>query len=165
MRRGLVVAGAVVAVVGLLLVVASVAINGASTSQTIPAGSALTLTPNGVGSIGLSGSWSGGTSDTKVYLVTGTPACPSPTGVVASGSGASGSFSATLQSGTQYSVFACTPDGYQAVSFSYTSSGITYLVVIGIVVLVVGAILAVVGVRAKPKAAPVPETPPATPPA
>jgi uncharacterized membrane protein len=152
MRRGLVIGGIVLAIVGVLLIVASYAVNGSSTSNNIPSGSVLTVTPSGIGSISMSGSWSGGTANTTVYITTGTPVCPGPTGVVTSGKGASGSLSASLTPGTTYNIFACSGSSGQAITYSYTSSGITYLVVIGIVLVVIGVILAVLGLRGKPKA-------------
>ena len=155
MRRGMFIAGLVVLVLGILLVVVGLVVQSGSQTQYVPGGSALSLTPNSVGSASLSLSWSGGSSSTEIYVATGTLACP-PGGVVAQGQGASGSISATLSSGTTYYVLACTSSGAGAsVDVSYTTSSFSILMLIGVIIAVLGAVVAVLGVRLKPRVRPV----------
>lgn len=150
MRRGLFIGGIVLAIVGLLALGGGYAIQQAATTNSIPAGSALSLTPSGIGSTSISVSWSGGSSGTTVYLTSGAINCPG-SGALASGNGSSGSLKATLNSGTTYDLYACNGATPAGISVSYTTSGFTLLMVIGIVLLVIGLLLAVVGRRAKPK--------------
>jgi hypothetical protein len=159
MRRGLFVAGIVVLVLGIVLAGASLAIQAMSTSVSIPAGSADQLTPSGIGSTSVSISWSGADSSTTVYLISGSPTCSSPSGIVAHGAGASGSFSASLSSGTTYQLYACNSGAPVALNASYTTSGISILLLIGIIVAVIGVVITVLGLRARPKAKPSPAEP------
>ena len=169
MRRGLFIAGLVVLVLGVLLLAGGYYLVTAPTSVSITpcngSGSCSegTLTTTGVGTASFSVSWSGASASTVVYLTT-TPiassSCGSPAGVVAHGSGASGSFSASMSSGTSYYLFVCSPSSL--VTLTYSVVGISYLMIIGIVLAVVGALLAVLGYRAKarvPSAAPEEEAP------
>ncbi|HEV2449822.1 MAG TPA: hypothetical protein VGU43_05380 [Thermoplasmata archaeon] len=148
MRRGLFIGGIVLAIVGILALGGGYAIQQTATTTSVPAGSALSLSPTAIGSTPVTITWSGGSAGTIVYLTTASPSCP-PANNVTSGSGASGTLKATLSSGTTYSVYACGGSG--AISISYTTSGFTILMVIGVVLLILGIVLAVVGRRAKPK--------------
>ncbi|MCI4334831.1 MAG: hypothetical protein L3K04_04315 [Thermoplasmata archaeon] len=160
MRRGLVIGGGVLLALGILLVLLAVLVQGMATSQAIPAGAAYQLSPPSttIGSVHFSASWSGAAAGTVVYLVTGTPTCSSPTGVVANGSGTSGTISATLSSGTTYNLYACSDGTFTDVTVSWTATGISLLMIIGIVLAVIGVLLLVVGIRARPKAARLPPT-------
>jgi eukaryotic-like serine/threonine-protein kinase len=162
MRRGLFIGGVALLVVGLLLVVVSFALQAMPTTEQIPAGSAAEITPTGVGGASLAVSWSGGDATTQTYLVSGTPACGSPSNVVAHGSGASGSFSASITSGTTYYLYACHSlagvSTYETAQFSYSATGISILVLVGIVLAVIGAVLSVLGFRGQPKMRPAEES-------
>ncbi len=152
MRRGILIAGIVVVAVGLLLLILAFAVQATPSSSAMPVyPSYLSVSSTAIGGVSLSVSWSGASPGTTVYLTDNTPSCPSPTSVVATGQGASGSLSAKLSSGTTYALFACSdPAGG---SLSTTTTGISPLVLIGILVAVVGAVVAVLGVRARPKVA------------
>jgi uncharacterized membrane protein len=156
MGRRLLIGGLVVAILGIALVAGGFALEQSATSQNIPAQDFLTLTPSSLGSSSLSLSWSGASNGTTVYLTSGSVACPAA-GALASGTGASGKLTATLSSGTSYSIFACTGSTLSAVDVSYTGVGLSPLVVIGIVLLVVGIVLVVLSRRSR-------KPPPAEPP-
>jgi len=148
MRRGRFIAGVVLIVIGLLLIVAGLVVNSGTTSQNVPAGQAWSLSPSSLTAVKASIHWSGGNTSTTTYLVTGTPECPTPTGVVASGSGASGSLSASLQHGSTYYLFACSGTTFQTATFSLQLSGaLTWLDVLAGVAIALGAALAVLGLR------------------
>jgi uncharacterized membrane protein len=149
-RWGRVVTGIVVAVIGVVVVVVALVISDGTTSVTAPAGSAWTITPTALTSVTASIHWSGGNATTRVWLITGTPTCTSPSGVVANGSGPNGSFAPTLSPGTTYSLYACSGATFQAGTFSMTvSGGLTILELVGFVVIAIGAVLVFFGVRAK----------------
>jgi hypothetical protein len=158
-------------VVGLILVLLTVAVQGMATSVTVPAGAAdqLTAPSTSVGSASLSVSWSGAPSGTSVFLTSSSPTGCSPSNTVATGSGSSGSMSATLSSGTTYFLFACSAGTPATVTFSYTATGISLLGIIGIVIEVIGMLVLLLGITAKPKnsyvAPPEPEAPEDPPPA
>jgi hypothetical protein len=164
MRRGLFIAGVVVLVLGLLIFVGDYAYISQPSTVTVGGGSVDELTPSGVGATQLSVSWSGGSSNTEVYLTTSTPSCPNSGSNVATGSGASGSFSASLASGSTYGLYFCTGGAVSSsssISVTTTATGFTWFMVIGIAIAVIGAIIAVLGYRAEPKARPVEEEAPA----
>ena len=155
MRRGLVIGGVVLLLIGLLMIGASYALNSAGTTQAVPAGSAWSLTPSTIGSSSVTVTWSGAGSGATVYLVSGSVACTGATGIVAQGSGDSGSFTATLTPGTTYSLYACTGASPSAATFKYSAMGITYLILIGIILAIIGIILLAMGMRGgKPAPAP-----------
>ena len=157
MRKGILVAGIVVLVLGGLLLGASFILD--SSSQTIPSPSThseLTFSPNFIGSGTVSLSWSSAGSQFRfsVYQCASS-ACSSPgsSSPLANGAGNSGSvsFSAT---GGQYYVIVVTGGqaSGNAVPVTVTlSGGLTPLLLIGIVVLAIGAIVALLGYRAKAK--------------
>jgi hypothetical protein len=150
LRRGPFVAGVVLVVIGVLILAGGYLLNAGTRTQEVPAGSDWDLTPNTLNSIAVSMGWSGGNSTTQAFIVTGTPTCTSPSGVVAQGSGPSGSASVTLQPGTTYHLYACSGSSYQTITFSYSATGgITVLELIGIVIVVVGGLLVLVGVRGR----------------
>ncbi|HUI38356.1 MAG TPA: hypothetical protein VLY85_01865 [Thermoplasmata archaeon] len=150
MRRQWIFAGLAVIAVGFVLVVAGALVQSVSTSISIPANSAERLTPSTIGGVSFSASWSGANASTTVYLITGAPTCvESPQGVVTYGTGASGTITATLNSGTSYQLFACNGNQSEPLSASYTSQGITVLMVLGIVVAIAGIVLAILGYRSR----------------
>jgi hypothetical protein len=152
MRRGLFIGGIVLLIIGILAIGVGYAVETTPVNQQITGASALTLQPQTVGNAQVSISWSGGSTGTDLYLVSSTPDCfTTPTSSVAHGSGASGSLSASLSPGTTYYLFinGC-PTG-TTLSISYTPSGLTYLMLIGVVIIALGAILAVLGARLQPR--------------
>ena len=151
MRRGLFIGGIVLLIIGILAIGVGYAVETTQVNQTISGDSALTLQPQTIGNAQVSISWSGGTTDTQLYLVSSTPNCFStPTSSVAHGSGASGSFSASLSPGTTYYLFINGCSG-PSLSVSYTPSGFTYLMLIGAVILALGAVIAALGARLAPR--------------
>ena len=154
MRRGLAIGGIVLIVIGVALFGGGYALISSGTTETASAGQVLSLTPTTVGSSTVSVSWSGAPAGATVYLMTGSPTCTSPSGVVVQGSGSSGSFSASVSPGTTYALYACSGTSPAGASFTYSSSGLTYLMVIGIVLAVVGLLLLVLGARRRIEAAP-----------
>lgn len=151
MRRGLVIGGVVLLVIGILVAGGGYALNAGSSQTIIPAGSAFVISPTGVSGGPFSGSWSGAPAGTTVYITTNQGSCISPSGVVAKSTGANGTISATLSIGTTYYVFACASGSPTTITMTYTYSGVSYFIVIGIVLAVLGVILLVIGARAKPK--------------
>ncbi|MGB6501360.1 MAG: zinc ribbon domain-containing protein [Thermoplasmata archaeon] len=148
LRRGPLIGGIVLLAIGVLLLVAAFAIGGSTVTQTVPAGSGLTLAPTALSSVTATISWSGGNSTSMVYLITGSPSCSSPSGIVGQGSGSNGSFSVTLSSNTQYLLYACSGSTAQGMVFSYTvTSGFSTLDLISIVLIVLGAILILLAFR------------------
>src|SRR5271170_1141362 len=99
MRKGLLIAGIVVLVVGAALIGLGLS---SSITTAVPAGACLNLTPTSIGSDPVTISWNG-VSSTSIVTLSSTGDC-SPTTVIASGTGASGSFTATLTSGTTYGI-------------------------------------------------------------
>lgn len=154
MGRGTVIAGVVLLVIGLLLIAGGYYVNAANKTASAAAGEVLTLSPSTLGSASLSLSWSGAGSGSTVYVITGTPTCTSPSGIVAQGSGDSGSLTASLSSGNTYSIYACNGGNGAAANFTYSATGLSYLMVGGIVLALIGVILAVVGRRGSAKPAP-----------
>jgi uncharacterized membrane protein len=154
--RGMKIGGIVLIIIGIALVLISVAVQESPTPVAIPAGDAdvLTAPSTSLGSASFSVSWSGAATGTEVYLVTGTPSCGgTPSGLVASGSGSSGSFSASLSSGTNYELYGCDGASPEGISVSWTATGLSLLMVIGIIVVVLGVVLMLLGRRASAKAA------------
>jgi hypothetical protein len=153
MRKGPVIIGIVLLILGLIIAVAAMP---PAQNITLGPGSAVQITPNTVGSDKVTVSWSGAATGTTVDIASGTPSCSSTGNVLASGGGTTGSVSATLTSGTAYSVFECGLGGTPAsnsLSTTLTQSGISILQVIGVVLAIVGVVLLVVGWRSKTKAA------------
>lgn len=155
MRRGIVIGGVVLVVVGLLLVVAGYELNAAGTTTTAPGGSAIEISPKTIGDTTLSVSWTGVPASGTVYLISGSPTCAStPSGIIAQASGDSGSLSGTLSPGTTYSLYACNGGNGATATFTYSASGLSILMVVGIVLAIVGLVLLALGFRGgKAKAA------------
>jgi hypothetical protein len=151
MRKGLLVVGIVLLIIGAALLAVGFS---SSLTTSVPAGECLNYTPTTLGSDPVTVSWSGLSSSSSVTL-SSTGDC-SPSTLIASGTGASGSFTATLTTGTTYGIAVSSGTG----SVTVASHGFTVLELIGIVVLILGILLAVVAVVRKPKvrAAPEPQT-------
>ncbi|GEM_PF-1954716 len=147
MRKGLVVVGIVLLLLGALMLG-----YGYTATQTsaVPPGACLQITPTSIGSDPVTISWSGGDSSTTVTLYSASSDCSSTT-VVASGTGASGSFTATLASGSTYGI-----ETTGSVNVTVANHGLSILELLGALLLVIGVILAVFGARAKPKNRPAP---------
>ncbi|HEV2449886.1 MAG TPA: hypothetical protein VGU43_05720 [Thermoplasmata archaeon] len=154
MRRGLFGAGLAVAVIGVILLLAALAgLEGANVAQstTIPQWTNYeTISINTIGSGSLSVSWSGGSTNTQVYLAQCTNGPCSTYSALATGHGSSGSISSSISSGSYRLWENFTTNG---VSGTYTVSGITLLEVIGFLVIAIGAVLIAVGalLKAKPR--------------
>ncbi|HEV2317457.1 MAG TPA: hypothetical protein VGV89_07785 [Thermoplasmata archaeon] len=170
MRRAVFVVGVLLVIVGVILLGLGYYAISATQSTSVQAGSALEPpTASFVGGVTVSISWSGGSSSTQVFLTSSNGVCPGNPGSTAHGSGASGSFTASLASGTTYYLYACSSSNPatsvpETISVTYSDSGLSYLMLIGIIVAVLGAVVAILGLRMKPavKAAESPEdvTPP-----
>ncbi|HEV2520394.1 MAG TPA: hypothetical protein VGX00_07250 [Thermoplasmata archaeon] len=153
MRKGLFAGGIAVVILGALLV--GVAFLLASSSLTIPNPStnqALEFSPNFIGSGTVTVSWSGATSQFRFHISQcENSACSSLSQApVANGAGASGSVSFGASGGQTFVVL---PTGNaNAVPVTVAlSGGLTPLLLIGIIVLVLGAVVALLGYRAKAK--------------
>jgi uncharacterized membrane protein len=144
MRKGLLVVGVILLVIGIGLAAYSQV--GSSQTVTIPAEpNVLVPTFNILSPATVSVSWSGAAAGTVVELFQCTDStCSAIASVVANATGSSGSFSGTVSPGNHYGL---TVIGSQAVSATVTTTGITYLTVIGIVLAVIGAILAILSLR------------------
>ncbi len=159
MRRGVFAIGIVLLIIGVVLVALPLL---TPTTFNIPASpSALEITPNLVGSGSATISWSGAASTTQITVYS----CPGGTcsaagSTLASVTGASGSVTFSVQAGSTYAV---TATGTSApVAAKMTLSGISPGQLLGVGLLVVGAILALLGYRAQPRAPPA-EAAPAAP--
>jgi len=147
--------GIVLIILGLVLVLVGVVVQNTATSVGIPAGSADQLSPSSIGGSSFSGTWTGASASTTVYLITGAPTCSStPQGIVAQGTGAGGTISASLSSGSTYQLYACSAGSGVALNVSWTATGLSILMVIGIVLALVGIVVGFLGWRGQPKDAP-----------
>ncbi|HZY70008.1 MAG TPA: hypothetical protein VFF67_03400 [Thermoplasmata archaeon] len=137
-----------------------------------PSGSSLVVTPNVIGSGTMTLAWSGANSGTEIGIYScGTTTCAftggtsSPTGChglpctatgagpAAYASGASGSIQTSVQGGNDYEIVQAVPAS-SSVAASVSLVGVTIAIVIGIVLIAVGAFLLVLARRA-PKMRPV----------
>ena len=148
MNRGLVITGVVLLVLGVATAGYSIAAPHTATIYLYPTDTnpfPQVLTPST-----LTLSWSGGSSSTSVELFEcPTSACDRIASVLVNQSGASGSFTATLQPGQTY---ALTAFGSTSVSASFTVSGLTVLVLVGLVLAIVGVVVMVLGWTRKRRA-------------
>lgn len=163
-----VIIGLVLMVVGILIFAVGIFVTGSGSENVPPVSSGVVweLSPSFVGSGTVTISWSGGTSNTTVSLYDcGTGGCGTFSSVsgftqVANGTGASGSFQASLTDGHTY--FVDQKGSSNTISVSYSILALGYLSVIGIVLEAVGLILVVLPSRAPP--APMEEAAPMEPP-
>jgi predicted RNA-binding Zn-ribbon protein involved in translation (DUF1610 family) len=155
MRKGILILGVILVVVGALIALAGFYVNQAPQNAQIESTYELVLTPNSIGSETVSITWSGGAAGTVVYLVQSAtqPTCPaSGETIIAQGTGVSGSLSATLSPGTNYGLYACNGPSGAAIAVTWSVVGLSWGILIGIIVAVVGILVAVVGMRAKSRA-------------
>jgi uncharacterized membrane protein len=164
MRKGIVVAGIVLLVFGLIALAVPFATSSQSAAlQPTSSGGAggLAYSPTSLVSSGtLSVSWSGAASTTTVSVSPcDTSSCTSTSAAIASGTGSSGSFSLSVQPGHYYLI---SQNGNTEFLVSIQTTGFEFVDVIGIVLIVVGLVLAVLGYRATARARPeaVPEVAP-----
>lgn len=146
------VAGIVVAIIGVVLLVFLGL--GSSTSVVIPSfpGAEAVSPPPTIGGIPstLTVSWSGAAAGTTVYIYEcKDAACSSLGSNLASGHGSSGTLSIQYTSGTTYAITESGTSG--GVSGSFSLHGLLILGVVGIALIVVGALLAGIGWRRAPK--------------
>ncbi|HEV8050447.1 MAG TPA: hypothetical protein VGP88_07620 [Thermoplasmata archaeon] len=159
MRKGLVVIGVILLIVGLLAAGLTFQQTSSATIPQTPSAEVATLGSVTAGSMMVT--WSGGTSASVIDVYSGS-GCGSGT-PVASGTGSSGSFTFSVSSGATYSL--CTTAG-PTVSATLQIDGFVPLTFIGIVLAAIGAFLLVVGIMAKPRTRAAPaEVGPASPPA
>lgn len=144
-------AGAAIAVVGLLVVIAGVALSFVGANQSTAAGQVYSFTPDALGPALLTVTWSGVPASSNVTLASGPPAspefrylCQSQPNEVASGSGSSGTLRATVTGGSEYSVYVC--NGIFGVVATIGSSvvGLTPVVAVGFALAVAGGALAAI---------------------
>jgi hypothetical protein len=155
MRTGIFAIGLVVLVLGVILL--AVSIVGLPQANSIPPQSVggLSISPPFLGSGTVNLAWSGANSQFRVSVYScGSSQCtsiPSANNLVANGAGASGTLSFTA-SGGQYYLAVSNPQTSITVPVTITATGgLTLLSVIGIALLVVGAVVAVLGFRMKAK--------------
>jgi hypothetical protein len=156
MRKGLVIVGAILLVIGILA--AGLTFQQSSSVTVPPTPSAETAVLGSVTDGSMMVSWSGGASSTVLAVYSGTSCGPgSP---LASGSGASGSLTLSVSAGATYSF--CTTAG-PAVSATIQIDGFVPITFIGIILAAIGAFLLVMGIMSRPRVRSAPaavDTPP-----
>jgi len=144
MRLWLFLVGLVLAIVGVFVFGAGLFASGATTTETVTAGTVWHVSASALTSVTATIQWGSSSPVTQVYLVSGAPTCTNPSGKIGSGVGSSGSFSASLKPGVSYSLYACSGGIPQTATFSYTSSGgLTLGEVAGLAMLGPGVILVI----------------------
>jgi hypothetical protein len=146
MRKGLVVVGVVLLIVGIL---AAGLTFQQTTQETIPsAPNALTVTLGTVVAGTMTVTWSGGVAgETFDVFECASSTCSDTGSPLATGHGDSGSLSFSVSSGTTY---AFQVSG-QAVSASVQINGFAILTIVGIILAAIGSFLLVIGIVAKPR--------------
>jgi hypothetical protein len=139
MRKGLLITGLILILIGLFSVAYPLVIGESVSIPAYP--NEASPVPPTIGSGAYTVSWSGGSDNTQVILFQCvTSACQTEGPILADISGASGSFTVTLSAGNTYALYENgTPI---SVTGTVTDKGITPLVLIGVVLLVVGGIVA-----------------------
>jgi hypothetical protein len=144
MRKGRVIVGIILVVIGLVLAVVPFF---ESASVNVPQDPlAYNFSPNIIGSGTVTISWSGGSAGTSIEVLPcsgGT--CYGQSTPLASGSGSSGTLSFSAQGGSSYAL--TETNSTSTVTAKVTISGLQPLELIGIAVVVVGAFFAVLGLR------------------
>jgi hypothetical protein len=157
MRKGLLVVGIILLIIGLLAAGLTFQQSSSVTIPQSPSAEVATLGSVTAGSMTVS--WSGGTSASVIDVYAGS-ACGSGS-AVASGTGGSGSFTFSVTGGATYAL--CTTAG-PTVSATIQIDGFVPVTFVGIVLAAIGAFLLVVGIMAKPRTRAAPsEVAPATP--
>lgn len=154
MRRGLVIAGIVLLLIGVVLAVLPLLQTSAIDIPAYPSDN--TITPNMIGPGSITITWSGAPSSTHVVVFPcsgGT--CSGSATPIANVSGGSGTITFTASSGSSYAVTEF--NGGASVSGTVKVGGLVALQLIGIVLLVIGLVLVVLGLRGRARA-PAPES-------
>lgn len=142
--------GITLLLVGIVVVAGVYAVNDTPRTLFLPSGNFWSLAPSTLTETTAHVKWFGGTVNTRIFLVWGTPDCFGPNGVVVSGSGPSGTLSAQLDPGTSYSLYACVAQSNEAMNFTVTLSGGISLTEIGGGFLIgTGIGLMIVGLRGR----------------
>ncbi len=123
MRRGHLGAGIFLIAVALGLFVYGLVSTTQVGSRAVAAGDAWTVDPSGLGTVTGIVHWTAANTSTVAYLATSSPNCGSPGGVVAKGSGSSGSFTVRMTPGTTYLLYACDGARGEAASFTLAVAG------------------------------------------
>jgi hypothetical protein len=153
---GWVVAGVIVLVLGGVVLLAAIALNSpqdkvissqsSQTGESVPPAYELTQMTANV-------RWAGAASGTETYLVVNANApfgfaCGGGGMLVAEGQGPAGSFSAGVQPGTSYLLYACVGTHPESLSFNLTlSGGVTVGEIVGGVGLAAGGVVLVIGLK------------------
>jgi len=144
MRKGLVVIGVILLIIGLAAAGLTFQQSQSVTIPQSPSAEVATLGSVTAGSMMVS--WSGGSSSTVVDVYQGS-GCGAGS-AIASGNGASGSFTFSVTGGTTYAL--CTTAG-PTVTGTIQIDGFVPLTFIGVVLAAIGAFMLVVGIMAKPR--------------
>ncbi len=148
MRERRFVLAMVLFIVAILLFGLTLVYAGQVTTTTVPAGSADKLQTVAVTSETLLVNWSGAPRGTFVYLTTGTQNCSRPSGVVGTANGSAGSFSARVDPGRTYLLFACGGVQFRTATLSYSvSGGIGLAELLGVLSLVAGLLVLYLSLR------------------
>ncbi len=154
MRPGRLAVGIVLLAAAAALVVVALTVPFPYGSDTVNAGTGWNISTSSDKAEPVTIEWTGGTTTTVAYLATHTPNCSNATGVVANGTGASGSFTATLRPSTGYVLYACNGANWRVVTFTLLAVGspayTTPLEVTSALLVIVGTIVVVLGLRAAP---------------
>ena len=155
MRRGIFYAGIGVIVLGILIIVLALVAGTISTTIPVQAAGQLTFSPNMIGSGTVTLSWSGASSAFRlqVYQCTDSSCTHWQSAPLANGAGSSGSVSFGANGGDYYVVVA--QGNANAIPASLLVSGLTLLVLVGIILAIVGGVVGFLGFRMKPKPRPV----------
>ncbi len=154
MRKGIFAAGIAVLVIG--GIIAGISFAAYNQSEAIPStatGSLLVLTPPLLGSGTVTVTWSDASSQFRFSIYQcADSSCSSfsKTSPLANGAGSSGSTSFTGSGGTSY-VLVPSGNSNAVPATVDVSGGLTYLLLVGIIIAAVGAVISFVGFRAKAK--------------
>jgi hypothetical protein len=155
MRIGLVVVGVILLVVGLLA--AGLTYQQTQTLSPIPQSpNAYVATLGSVTAGTMTIAWSGGNANSTLYVFQcATSSCQNLGSPIAKGTGDSGSLKFSITAGSTIAIDAT---GSSAISATVTTDGFVPLTFIGVGLAAAGAFLLVIGVMAKPRVRPAPES-------
>ena len=155
MRIGLVIVGVLLLVIGLLA--AGLTYQQTSTLSPVPESpNAYEVTLGAVTAGTMTVTWSGGGSSAVVYVYQcSTSSCQNIGSPIAKGSGDSGSLKFSITGGSTLAIDAT---GSSTVSSTITTDGFLPLTFIGVGLAAAGAFLLVIGIMAKPRTRPAPES-------
>jgi hypothetical protein len=120
-RRSLVVGAVVSIVVAAALIATALFAEFPAGSQTVSAGTAWRINSSAGYAVSVTIAWTGGVPTTHALLVDATPQCTNPNGVVASATGAQGTFHALLLPGHTYAILACNNQSWETATFTLLS--------------------------------------------